>query len=139
MIRDENFKLSIYYLFRIHFQDEYRKRQKESFSKNKKRINFIILDILSWKNSSFLEKISTWFFQFTAKLSYSFQFHRIHAKKKLSNSCPTKFIINPVSVQKSFIIYLKIKSNLKIHLNYSLESQIHKNNPFHIEKPLMHL
>ena len=36
MIRDENFKLSIYYLFRIHFQDEYRKRQKESFSKNKK-------------------------------------------------------------------------------------------------------
>ena len=61
MIRDEHFKASIYYLFRT-FKMNIEKRQKKSISKNLKRINFIILDnllLLSRKNSSFSEKIST--------------------------------------------------------------------------------
>ena len=61
MIRDEHFKVSIYYLFRT-FKMNIEKRQKKSISKNLKRINFIILDnllLLSRNNSSFSEKIST--------------------------------------------------------------------------------
>ena len=113
------------------FKMNIEKRQNwKHFQKLKKKMNSIFLDnllLLSWKNSLFFEKITTWISSLLSNVNFYLYFIGFIQTKN------SQILVQQILNLSNFSPQI-FQVELKEQLNYSGESQNHKNNLFHDEK-----